>query len=102
MRLSTLAMVRAMSAVTGAALLMTALIDAQAKRKTDAQLKQQMIAASIAGYSGSCPCPYNSMRNGRRCGGRSAYSRPGGKWPLCYPDDISQKMVDAFRKQSRQ
>jgi hypothetical protein len=25
------------------------------------------------------------MRNGRACGGRSAYSRPGGAAPLCYP-----------------
>nr|WP_312795593.1 SOS response-associated peptidase family protein [Tianweitania sp.] len=24
------------------------------------------------------------MRNGRRCGGRSAYNRPGGRSPVCY------------------
>ncbi len=33
---------------------------------------------------GSCDCPYDVMRNGRVCGGRSAYSRPGGRRPQCY------------------
>ena len=33
---------------------------------------------------GSCDCPYDLMRNGRSCGGRSAYSRPGGRSPACY------------------
>jgi hypothetical protein len=33
---------------------------------------------------GSCDCPYDVMRNGRLCGGRSAYSRPGGRRPQCY------------------
>ena len=35
-------------------------------------------------YVGTCDCPYDLMRNGRRCGGRSAYSRPGGRNPQCY------------------
>lgn len=35
-------------------------------------------------YVGTCDCPYDLMRNGRRCGGRSAYSRPGGRSPTCY------------------
>jgi hypothetical protein len=35
-------------------------------------------------YVGTCDCPYDLMRNGRRCGGRSAYSRPGGRSPICY------------------
>jgi len=35
-------------------------------------------------YVGVCDCPYDLMRNGRRCGGRSAYSRPGGRSPECY------------------
>jgi hypothetical protein len=34
--------------------------------------------------TGSCDCPYDRMRNGRRCGGNSAYSRPGGRSPVCY------------------
>lgn len=35
-------------------------------------------------YVGRCDCPYDRMRNGRRCGGNSAYSRPGGRNPVCY------------------
>ncbi len=35
-------------------------------------------------YVGTCDCPYDVMRNGRSCGGRSAYSRPGGRSPVCY------------------
>lgn len=35
-------------------------------------------------YVGTCDCPYDRMRNGRMCGGRSAYSRPGGRNPQCY------------------
>lgn len=37
-----------------------------------------------APYVGRCDCPYDEMRNGRSCGGRSAYSRPGGRKPKCY------------------
>ena len=54
------------------------------RAKTDKEIKQILIQASIRSYSGSCPCPYNKDRAGRRCGGRSAYSRPGGASPLCY------------------
>lgn len=35
-------------------------------------------------YVGTCDCPYDRMRNGSVCGGRSAYSRPGGRNPQCY------------------
>ncbi len=37
------------------------------------------------------------MRNGRACGGRSAYSRPGGRAPLCYPSDVSETMIKNYR-----
>jgi hypothetical protein len=60
----------------------------QAWGQSDAALKQRIIRESIAAYSGSCPCPYNVDRGGRRCGGRSAYSRPGGAAPICYASDI--------------
>ena len=37
--------------------------------------------------------PYNSARNGSNCGARSAYSRPGGAEPLCYPKDVTSGMI---------
>lgn len=46
-----------------------------------------------------CACPDDLMRNGRTCGGRSAYSRPGGAAPLCYPTDVTEQMIKDFRTQ---
>uniref|UniRef100_I2Q055 Uncharacterized protein n=1 Tax=Desulfovibrio sp. U5L TaxID=596152 RepID=I2Q055_9BACT len=66
---------------------------------TDAEVRDLIIKASVQSYPGNCPCPYNTMRNGRACGGRSAYSRPGGRSPLCYPKDVSDQMVKAYRTQ---
>ena len=71
-------------------------------KKTDADIRKDMIAASIAAYKGSCPCPYSRDRAGKSCGARSAWSRPGGASPLCYDKDISQKMVDDYRKRTGQ
>lgn len=69
--------------------------------KTDAAIKQEVIKQSIGKYSGSCPCPYNADRAGRSCGARSAYSRPGGAAPLCYETDVTQKMVEDYRKRTK-
>ena len=69
--------------------------------RTDAEIRQLLINQSIARYSGSCPCPYNTDRGGRRCGGRSAYSRPGGASPLCYPTDVSDAAVEAYRARTQ-
>jgi hypothetical protein len=70
--------------------------------KTDAEIKQAIIDESIASYRGSCPCPYSTDRAGRKCGARSAYSRPGGATPVCYEKDVTQKMVDDYRKRTGQ
>jgi hypothetical protein len=65
---------------------------------SDAQIKEAIVKASIASYAGSCLCPFNADRAGRRCGARSAYSRPGGKAPVCYVNDVTAKMVQDYRK----
>jgi hypothetical protein len=69
-------------------------------KKTDRQIRQDIIAASIAAHQGSCPCPYSVDRRGHRCGARSANSRPGGAMPLCYERDVTQQMVDEYRKRT--
>ncbi|WP_245364735.1 SH3 domain-containing protein [Agrobacterium tumefaciens] len=65
----------------------------------DSMIIQRIIAESLASYPGSCACPYNTDRGGRRCGKRSAYSKPGGYAPICYPQDVTKAMIDAFRRQ---
>lgn len=65
---------------------------------SDDQIKKAIIEESIKNYSGNCPCPYNRDRAGRKCGKRSAYSRPGGASPICYPEDVTPEMIEAYRK----
>lgn len=66
-------------------------------RISDAEIVEALIARSIGVYRGACPCPYSVMRNGRRCGGNSAWSKPGGASPLCFPDDVSPAMIAKYR-----
>ena len=73
------------------------LIPALSYAVTDQEVRDMIIKESLQAYPGNCPCPYNLMRNGRSCGGRSAYSRPGGRSPLCYPKDVTDQMVKTYR-----
>ena len=82
-----------------------------AKRNAEVALTAAAIAAIIVKASRDqyyatghpCACPDDLMRNGRACGGRSAYSRPGGAAPLCYPTDVTAEMIELYRRRvSRQ
>jgi len=44
------------------------------------------------GYTGDCPCPYNSDSRGGSCGGRSSYSKRG-KISYCYDRDVSNIQI---------
>ena len=68
----------------------------------DAEIKQAIIQQSLASYPGPCPCPYNTMRNGRQCGGNSAYSKPGGYEPICYETQVTPQMIRLYRQQHGQ
>jgi hypothetical protein len=78
------------------------------KRKVEAALTAAAIAAIIVQASRAqyhaggrpCACPDDTMRNGRACGGRSAYSRPGGASPLCYPSDVTTAMIESYRQRT--
>lgn len=63
------------------------------------QIKQQIVEESVAAYPGNCACPYNITRNGRSCGGRSAWSRKGGHAPICYEREVTQDMVRERQQQ---
>jgi hypothetical protein len=76
------------------------------KRKVETALSAAAIAAIIVQASRDqyhatgrpCACPDDRARNGSACGGRSAYSRPGGAAPLCYPSDVTAAMVEQHRQ----
>jgi len=68
-----------------------------AEKASDRQIAIKLVQQSIASYSGNCPCPYSVMRNGRSCGKRSAWSKPGGASPLCYVEDVSKQMIQDWR-----
>jgi hypothetical protein len=67
-----------------------------ARPQPDSEIRGQIIQESIADYKATghpCACPYDTARNGSSCGLRSAYSKPGGAEPLCYPSDVTDGMV---------
>jgi len=68
-----------------------------AAEMSDEQVREQIVRESVASYSGRCPCPENTDSAGRRCGARSAYSKPGGARPICYPQEVSDQQVREFR-----
>jgi hypothetical protein len=74
------------------------LINAYAKQSlSDAEIRQIIIQHSISQYPGVCACPYSITRNGSKCGGRSAYSKPGGFSPLCFPKDVPEDYVERYK-----
>ena len=67
---------------------------------TDAAIIALLIAGSVAIYKATgrpCACPTDTTSNGQACGGRSAWSKPGGAKPLCIPTDITPDMIKAYR-----
>lgn len=55
-----------------------------------------IVQDSISSYSGSCPCPYNINKGGRKCGKSSAYSKPGGYDPICFAQDVTPDMIESY------
>ncbi|WP_425294630.1 hypothetical protein [Kosakonia calanthes] len=74
---------------------------AKTQALSDAQVKKEIIAESIAQYPGTCACPFNQARNGSSCGKRSAWSRAGGYSPICYADEVSKEMIKEWRERQR-
>ena len=68
---------------------------------TDAAIIAILIAASIAAYRASgrpCACPYDTTSTGRKCGGLSAWSKPGGAQPFCFPGDVTPALIEDYRR----
>jgi len=81
-----------------AGLCMTFGVEAKQSSQSVEAIKQKIIKESIESYPGNCPCLYNTASNGSRCGKRSAYNRAGGYAPLCYPEDVSDRMVREYKR----
>lgn len=62
------------------------------------KIRQQIFADSLKKYKGSCPCPYSKMKDGKSCGKFSAYSKKGAKKPICYAGDVTNKMIEGYKK----
>ncbi|MGX4911673.1 hypothetical protein ACUYGN_21105 [Enterobacter chengduensis] len=67
---------------------------------SDAQVKDKIIAESIADYPGVCACPFNQARNGSSCGRRSAWSKAGGYSPICYQNEVTAEMIKEWRERN--
>ena len=82
-------------------MMMTAGLALAGEPLSDAQVREAIIRESVAAYLATghpCAYPCNAARNGSSCGRRSAYTRPGGASPLCYPKDVSDDMVANWRR----
>jgi hypothetical protein len=93
--------IRRIGPLVAALLMLAATAPVAREPLSDAQAREAIIRESIAAYLATghpCACPYNFARNGSMCGARSAYSRPGGAEPLCYPKDVSDGMVADWRR----
>jgi hypothetical protein len=70
------------------------------KALTTAAIAALLVDQSRNAYHASgrpCACPDDRMRNGRRCGANSAYSKPGGAQPLCSVSDVSAELIEKYR-----
>ncbi|WP_375139478.1 hypothetical protein [Pseudomonas entomophila] len=77
-------------------------VEARQDALSDDEIAKRIIAESIASYSGSCACPFNTTRNGSACGKRSAYSKPGGESPMCYRKDVTPEDIADYKQQRSQ
>jgi hypothetical protein len=67
---------------------------------SDQEIAQKIVQESreayfARAYGGGhrCACPYDSAKDGSSCGRRSAYGRPGGWEPKCYPSDVTASEI---------
>jgi hypothetical protein len=68
--------------------------------RSDDSVRQSITQQSIGEFLATgrvCPCPFSLDRLGRRCVAQSEYTKSGGTRPICFPDDVSDTMVQAWR-----
>lgn len=68
--------------------------------KSDESIRQLLVEQSVAAYLATgepCPCPYSLSPLGRRCMIQNQHVRRGGATVLCYPEDVTDSMVQNWR-----
>lgn len=89
-----------MAILAACCVFMTSSVMAKSNNVSDAMVKENVIAESIASYPSVCACPFNQTRNGSSCGRRSAWSKAGGYAPICYKNEVTDEMVKQWREQN--
>jgi hypothetical protein len=69
-------------------------------RISDQEIRTILIDKSIAQFHKPCPCPYSKSPKGGQCGLNSVYSKTGRLTILCYPSNVTKKMIKAYRDQN--
>jgi hypothetical protein len=76
---------------------MTAAWSANTAFMTDSEVRRAIILDSIKAYTGECPCPYSRTDDGFRCGDKSKAKQGERPKPVCYPEDVTNEMVERYR-----
>ena len=84
---------KAIAGFCGLALMATA----GAADPSDTAVRELIVHESIAAYPGACPCPDSHDARGKACGGRSAWSRDGGRKPICYVHEVTDEQIEKWR-----
>jgi hypothetical protein len=72
--------------------------------RSDDSVRQSITRQSIGTFLATgqmCPCPFSLDRLGRRCVAQSEYTKSSGTRPICFPDDVTDAMVQAWKASHR-
>jgi hypothetical protein len=69
---------------------------------SDTRIRQQIMRQSQLAYRARCVCPYQVKDAlGRSCHGRHETVSTGPR-PICYPKQVTQKMIDDWKNHQRE
>ncbi|WP_413730849.1 hypothetical protein [Sodalis sp. RH22] len=85
-------------------LIFTSFSNAKPETLSDNEVKTEIIREYLTShmkFTGPCPCPEIRDAVDSRCGARSAWSRKPDTGVLCYLEDVTPSMVEAWREQNK-
>lgn len=72
--------------------------EAKKEAADDEEARDGILVESVMNHPGDCPCPWSVDGTGKQCGESSQYSYTKGQGIVCYPNDITPKMVTEYKK----